>query len=439
MDKFLRKRSKSQNDLDLEGIDGVQDLSEKTSAKSRDVEEPIDIIVCNDLTPNSENRVRLIGELITLMNSKNASSVVELDKKLADCFNCYYKVAAPTSNPEIEHLFLTSHTKMKPIRPPKCLVKSTNVTSLDRFTKLERLFRSVPTFDNKDISIRDFLLELQTVVNDLGCNVTEGEFKYLLLNKIHPKIKTVLMASHSTSTLEGIYEHLLNIYDNTSSERDVFSSLVGSKQHFNSLKEYLEYTLKLLSTIKSTKESTNALLHNLKLHLPPRIYDKITDFSDRYEALKKETPPVERIINILYSNRDTIDKHFASKTPNKFNEVKLDIEKCGYCHKEGHNEKNCFKKSVCTKCNTMGHNANFCRQNKPVCAKCARVGHLTAECRARCRLCNALTHNSVHCPVYTNIEPAQAYCNKCYERINLKLYHPTHQCKNFLGAAKNSL
>lgn len=424
MDKLFR-RSKSQNDLG--SIDNI-DKDFRTSNTSNTADSKLG----QDLAQNSEKRVRLIGELITLMDSGSPSSVIELDKKLAECFRQYATCTTPTLNPEVENLFLTTHIKLKPITPPTCLKKSTNVTSLDRYTKLERIFRSVPIFDNKDISVRDFLLELHTVVSDLGCDITEAEYKYILLNKLASKIKAVLMASHKSATLVQIYEHLINLYDNTSSERDIFSSLVSGKQNFNSLKEYLEFTLRLLSNIRSSRESTNALLINLKNHLPPRIYDKIVDFIDRYESLKKETPPVEKIINILYSNREAIDKHFNSKGTQKFNEVKLE-ERCSVCNRTGHNEKTCYKKATCSKCNTMGHTSGYCKQNKPLCSRCGRIGHLTNECRARCRLCNSLTHNSVQCPVYINIEPAQNYCSKCYEQVALKLFHPTNLCRNFVG------
>ena len=427
MDKLFR-RSKSQNDLEnaQESWETLPGLEKKKPETSR------------SMIPSSEKRVRLVGELLQLMESGKASSASDVDAKLSSCFQEYLTCATPALHPDVEHLFLTSHTKTKPITPPKCLKKSNNVSSLERYSKLERVFRSVPMFDNKDINVRDFLQEMSNVVSDLGCDVTEAEFKYILLNKIASKIKAILTASQSSATLSSIYDHLQNLYDNTSSERDVFSSLVSGKQNFQSLKEYLEYTLRLLSNIRSTKESSQALIHNLKLYLPPRIYDRIVEYSDKYESLKKETPPVEKIVSILYTNREAIDKHFQSKNTHKYNELKIDMqqESCSICHKRGHSEAQCYRRSVCPICNKVGHTPNYCKQNKPICQKCGRTGHLTAECRARCRLCNAMTHNAVQCPIYTNIEPAQIHCAKCFDNVALKLFHPTSSCRNF-GNPKN--
>ena len=145
MDKLFR-RSKSQNDLEnaQDSWEALPRLEKKKPETSR------------SMIPSSERRVRLVGELLQLMESGKASSASDVDAKLSSCFQEYLTCATPTLHPDVEHLFLTSHTKTKPITPPKCLKKSNNVSSLERYSKLERVFRSVPMFDNKDINVRDF-------------------------------------------------------------------------------------------------------------------------------------------------------------------------------------------------------------------------------------------------------------------------------------------
>ena len=393
-------------------------------------------VICPKLS-DSEHRVRLIGELMSLMDSGSATSAVEIDNKIAACFKQYADCTPQTISPDIVHLFLAVHSKAKPVVPPKCLIKSNAASSLERYSKLERVVRSVTIFD-KDISIRDFLMEMEAVVTDLNCDISESEFRYIMLNKLSTKIKSILTVAHSTATLPQIYTHLLNLYDNSSSERDVFSTLVSGKQNFSNLKEYLEYTLRLLSNIGSSKESSNAMIHNLKVHLPARVYDHIIDYADKYQALKGKAPPVDKIVGIFYTHSETIDKLFSSKGHSKFNEVKIDTpQHCTVCGKPGHTENSCLNKATCPKCNSSGHTMSYCKLNKPLCQKCGQSGHLTMECRSRCRLCNALAQNAVMCPVYSNIEPAQIHCARCFDSMNLNYSTPHHNAETFL-LKKNS-
>ena len=208
------------------------------------------------------------------------------------------------------------------------------------------------------------------------------------------------------------------MYDTSQTEREVFSNIVGGVNKVTSLKDYLENILKSLSKIKNNKEAV--FLHNLKTHMPPRVYEKVTEYYDRYEQIKNSPPTIEQIVSILYSNREQIDKYLSS-SKNKFNEVKgtnenLEIEKfCNECKKSGHNSQQCYKKQTCNLCNEIGHTSRVCRtKNSVVSVKCGKYGRITSECISRGRLCNGL-HNAVACPVYLTIEPSQSACNRCYE------------------------
>ena len=403
-----------------------------------------------DFISPPEHRVKMVGELLELLNNKQACSVSDIDNKLSACLNTYSQTMSPSANHNLENMFLTVNRK-KTITPPTCLSTSTKATSLDRFSKIDRVFRSVPVFNNTDMSIVDFLHDMSAVVTELNCDITEGEFKYVLLSKLSPKVKSVLLASRKNASLAQIYEFLSSIYDLSPTERDTFATLVAGKTSHSNLTEYLEHTLKLISNIQSDKEAINALLYNLKFNIPPRIYDRVTDYVDSYENLKSSSPPIEKILGVLFQYRSDIDKHMSSKGQSRFNEVKTDGQliqtsqlNCSYCGKSNHSEAICYRKMICSTCNKIGHTKEVCKVrpsmnrpiNRPLCTKCGRQGHVTSECIARCRLCNSESHNAVHCPLYTSIEPAQSPCSKCLANTFIRLYHPTNSCRQF-NSAKN--
>ena len=315
---------------------------------------------------------------------------------------------------------------------------------LDRLSKLQRLFQPIPIFTNSaEFSIRELLSSINNIVESLGFELSEQEFKLLLSQKLSPRIKTIIK-DHQSDSIESIYNTLLNLYDLSESKREAFSCLVNNKTKPLNLRSFIEETLRLLAlSLKSPDQQAQLFIHSLESVLPPRIYEKITDFCDHNEAITGQLPSLPSIVDLLYKYRLEIDSYITKSNKKPFisyNRIEYgeDIEQsipvrqnggCSTCNKTNHTSENCYQNRTCDNCGRSGHVERFCKQEK-VCKICRKTGHVANSCFTRCRLCND-GHRTVVCPAYPGIEPAQVPCSLCLRKTFMKLFHPASKCINF--------
>ena len=113
---------------------------------------------------------------------------------------------------------------------------------LDRLSKLQRLFQPIPIFTNSaEFSIRELLSSINNIVESLGFELSEQEFKLLLSQKLSPRIKTIIK-DHQSDSIESIHNTLLNLYDLSESKREAFSCLVNNKTKPLNLRSFIEET-----------------------------------------------------------------------------------------------------------------------------------------------------------------------------------------------------
>lgn len=380
-----------------------------------------------------EERMEILGAVSGVMEKKtiDGDQLDELVKSLFKKYSDHTKETKP-------HPYVSLSTRVKDILPPHFEIKKRKHTDLDRFSKIFRVFSTIPSFDNSSkLGVRDFLLGLNSVAESLGSEITEDEFSAVLNSKLAPKIKATIN-SYKQISLKDLFNILVNLYDSNETSRDAVASVLSNKQKFSSLRSFTEETIRLLSlSQKSPSNQADLFVHALEQVLPDRVKEKIINFCEYYESVHGCFPPIPNIVDFLYRFRAEVDLFLCKKktfvnytdTPDTSDRDRAPKE-CGFCQKRGHTENTCFKKVPCRNCNQIGHGEKYCPNSmQKTCGKCGRVGHNTADCRSRCRLCNSLSHLAVKCPQYCGVEPSTAHCELCLEKVNVRMYHPRNVCQ----------
>ena len=320
------------------------------------------------------------------------------------------------------------------ILPPSCLNNSRvgSNTSLKRVSDLNRVFSIIPIFDNstKGLTIREFLTACNSAVVDLGCELTNEEFKYMISTRLGSKQRSNLSAATTqSSNLSDVYNFLLNLYDDQENSPSAMRKLatVGSYQ---TLRLFIEDTVRLLNLVDIDNRSKAALfLHRLGLSISTSLQDKINewgrDFNERYST----KPSIPIIINYLKGFQESIDEsmktmgHLKDKKTRTF---MVTDNKTGTDHLaiEYRNPPN--QALQCSTCGKVGHTDDTCFRNK-ICESRGRKGHTAQVCRQKCRLCGQ-EHPTVECTIYRQVEPVSGFCTICWDRLRMKLYHPMNKC-----------
>ena len=380
-------------------------------------------------------KMNTLGNLTNELDKKKVDGVA-LDKIMRDLFTQYSTEKDLYSE---RFLMMNACRKHKDLFPPSNLKKSSKKTDLDRATKLQRIFSTVPTFTNdKSFTMRELLSNMNSIVETLGADISENEYELILMQKMSPRVKNAL-SGYKHDNLKGLFANLLNIYDSSETHHEALSALVNQKCKFSSLHEYIEETLRLLSlSRKNGDQQSQLFVHSIEGLVPKRIWEKLTEFLDNYEIIHEgRYPPLPVLIDFIYKYRAEIDANL-SKCHKKYNFNEMGFEndeaeteekaKCAICKRNNHTTENCFRTAICANCNAKGHIEKYCKKLK-VCQKCGRSGHSVSTCNVKCRLCNNPAHTSVQCNLYPGLEPAQAPCSRCQDSLFVNLYHPRNMCK----------
>jgi hypothetical protein len=407
-----------------------------------DEEEPIDIAVVDCKV----KKMSTLGELSSELEKKKIDGD-NLDRIMKELFSHYNTEQDKIDNIVSERfLMLNTCRNHKDLYPPINLKTTNKTVDLDKLNKLQRVFQNIPIFTNdKNYTIRELLNGMNSIVENLGFQISESEYELILNQKLSPRVKSAVRG-YKHDNLKGLFANLLNIYDSSESHHEAFSALVSQKNKFNNLHEFMEENLRLLSlSRKNSDQQSQLFVHSVQHILPKRVFEKLLEFLDSYEIIHKgKYPELPTLVDFIYKFKSEVDAHMAKnyKGP-KYNFAQTNesededetsgnnsfpSQKCSICNKNNHSTEKCFKTKQCNNCNSMGHIERYCNREKK-CSKCNKSGHTVTTCFIRCRLCNSPAHGAVNCNIYPGIEPAQIACTNCSKSLFIKLYHPTNKCK----------
>ena len=162
---------------------------------------------------------------------------------------------------------------------------------------------------------------MNSVVENLGIELSENEFELILNQKLSPRIKTAIRG-YKHENLKALFANLLNIYDSSETHHEAFSALVNQKSKFSNLHDFTEETLRLLSlSRKNSEQQSQLFVHSVENVVPKRVYEKLLEFLDSYELLHNgRYPELPILVDFVYKYRQEIDT-FMSKNykGHKFN------------------------------------------------------------------------------------------------------------------------
>ena len=388
-------------------------------------------------------KMNTLGNLTNELDKKKVDGVA-LDKIMRDLFTQYSTEKDLSSE---RFLMMNACRKHKDLFPPSNLKKSSKKTDLDRATKLQRIFSTVPTFTNdKSFTMRELLTNMNSIVETLGADISENEYELILMQKMSPRVKNAL-SGYKHDNLKGLFANLLNIYDSSENHHEAFSALVNQKNKFINFHDFMEENLRLLSlSRKNPDQQSQLFVHSVGHILPKRIFEKLIEFLDKYEIIYQgKYPDLPLLVDFIYKFRQEINEHMEKNYKgSKYNFVQTnesddenETEKdsqvskiCNVCNKTNHSTDKCFKTKTCELCNYKGHIGRYCKKQL-TCNKCGKFGHSVSDCFVRCKFCNSPLHGAINCDVYPNIGPSRVECMKCANTLFIKLYHPTNRCKSF--------
>ena len=164
------------------------------------------------------------------------------------------------------------------ISPPTDLKKVYKKTvDLDRQSKLQWLFQPIPIFINSsEFSIRELLSSINNIVESLGFDISEQEFKLKITNQTLLKVFIILFLTFMTCRNQ---------------------SLVNNKSKPLNLQSFIEETLCLLAlSLKSPSQQAPLFIHSLESILPPCI----TDYCDQVKSITGNLPNLTNLVDFLY-------------------------------------------------------------------------------------------------------------------------------------------
>ena len=250
-------RSPSRSMLDINGSLEDMLVLDKTEVESTEQKN-------TDIDQDWE-RINILADFTTQLDEKKIDGQ-KLNKTVENLFKIYGTEHREKLEALDRRFNITPVRLGNSISPPvnlKGVLRRT--VDLDRLSKLQRLFQPIPIFTNSaEFSIRELLSSINNIVESLGFELSEQEFKLLLSQKLSPRIKTIIK-DHQSDSIESIYNTLLNLYDLSESKREAISCLVNNKTKPLNLRSFIEETLRLLAlSLKSPSQQEQLFIHSLE-------------------------------------------------------------------------------------------------------------------------------------------------------------------------------
>lgn len=440
---FKHKRSKSQGgETDLDSIDWFN-KSSKGSAPTELYEPefgPIDPIV--DLPPFPRVLPKEFTE--TEVDEQEGDSLGAKKKKKKGIESIVRSVIIQHYEPRIEslqqeveqareklaHLNTVSKSfhydakKDKLILPPETIRSVDAAKSVDRNAKVKHLFSHIPHFDPNDSSIRDWLENVNSAVNNADYKLTEGELKSIIITRLSDKVRAML--SPWERTKKELYDDLVSHFDKSETPEQAQTKLCTMKpdKRVHTLFEFF-YEAKRLLKLCPTQDP-RLFTMALSSFVPEEIDRQIKEKILKYKAHGGEDsyPDINDIINFVVSHRDRIDDYLEEqvkggkkirsvnavegKTRNRATDRTYE---CVHCRRPNHKSEDCYSLRICLRCGRKGHEASVCK-NKG-CIKCGKATHVYTKCDL---------YPEDMCAVST------APCSFCKKLNGLPLMHPESVC-----------
>jgi len=329
-----------------------------------------------------KKRLKAVIELYnTFSNTKESIDYSAVEEKIKDVINYFIDVPEITCNlrKQIDDV-TTQMNKSNDYRyckanilPPNCKPE-VEKKGIRRLKDLITLFNFVPNFDNtKVIDISSFLTALNSVVAEIGQDISAQEFKYILLAKLSPKVRLLLQSQlKNDQSLQSIYQHLLGIYDLSLTPEDAWNCLTqGAGGKFHTLKDIIEHYVHLMDIAHvEPKNRASLFISVLKHHLDSNMYDRLIEFKITYSKMYNGELTMNVILDYLSRHHVTINKSLdkpKSKIYNIQQGTEVRVKGCLLCNRQNHTDEDCWSKTgvpTCVNCGIKGHVEKKCFKKK---------------------------------------------------------------------------
>ena len=437
------------------------------------------LIKSADSNTELRERVYKMNKLLNALEGQEKVGIRELDQSIKDTLDAYSRSRQELQTPALKDIVAAVKLEISQdrlgniknsgialIEPPSCLISdlsdSAPTPSLDRTGKLIRCFATIPAFDDTSVnmSIRDFLRAFNLGVQDLGCDVTINEFKNLLLNRLSPRIRSVVSSHIQGKTGFGalleLYRFLQVLYDSSHTRHQAVQALYTDTQSYTTLRDFYVGTCRLLESAGIDDRTKPILFLNaLRPLVEESQWEKLLDHVLSFEENHGSPLGLEQLMNYLSRFKESIERSLARQKVDRRKKVYTvqavqtapkeplgtpqspshppvpkAAYRCDICSKVGHTASTCWHANKrCDKC--QGPHQTWQCQG-PICKKCGMGGHREDQCRSICRLCGGL-HNATNCTRYARMQPIKGNCALCLNKGRV-LHHATNLCK---GWSKN--
>ena len=217
------------------------------------------------------------------------------------------------ANPCTPYMSDIEHIKL----PNNLVTNSMQRTTLERFWRLERVFRNVPTFndDNKPV-VRDFLNAVVSVANTLPLSVmmTKEEYYQMLWGKLGATVQAELkdFSSVTDGDPENLHKALLENYDASEKGDEAFAKLqhLQPSHQLGSVNAFLREAKRLKELSPgSDVEKARGFAISIRNFLPFRLKTKLEDVFRQYKTRTKDAHPEWPFLaSFLKVHKDEIEK-----------------------------------------------------------------------------------------------------------------------------------
>ena len=196
---------------------------------------------------------------------------------------------------------------------------------LERFWKLDRVFKNVPTFtDNGNPTIRDFLNAVVSVTATVppSYGLTKEEYFQVLWGKLGATVQSELMGMSQleTGNPDQLHTALLMNYDNSETGDEAFRKLQELKPtaELNSISRYLREAKRLKElTAGSEPEQARCFITSLRNFLPYRLKKRLEDkLLENVTITNKTVPDWSFLASFANVHRDEIEEFIAKMLTN---------------------------------------------------------------------------------------------------------------------------
>ena len=218
------------------------------------------------------------------------------------------------ANPCTPYMSDIEHIKL----PNNLVTNSMQRTTLERFWRLERVFRNVPTFndDNKPV-VRDFLNAVVSVANTLPLSVmmTREEYYQMLWGKLGATVQAELkdFSSVTDGDPENLHKALLENYDASEKGHEAFAKLqhLQPSHQLGSVNAFLREAKRLKELSPgSDVEKARGFAISIRNFLPFRLKTKLEDVFRQYKTRTKDAHPEWPFLaSFLKVHKDEIEEH----------------------------------------------------------------------------------------------------------------------------------